>query len=135
MSYGFEAMILVEVRIPSMRGEAYNQEENFALQQYELDLLEEKCDLASLRVASYKRRSERYFNLKVKERRFNERDLVLRKVGINTKEVSARVLGPNWEGPYIFEGVVRPGTYKLKRPDGSTISRTWNAEHLRLYHQ
>ena len=71
-----------------------------------LDLLEEKPNLAALRVASYKRRSKRYFNSKVKERKFKEGDLVLRKVGINTKEVSARVLGPNWEGPYIIEGLV-----------------------------
>ena len=67
MAHGVEAMILVEVGIPSLRREAYNQEENFALQRYELDLLEEKRDLATLRVASYKGRSEKYFNSKVKK--------------------------------------------------------------------
>ena len=41
MAYRVEAMIPVEVRIPSLRRGMYNQEENFALQQYELDLLEE----------------------------------------------------------------------------------------------
>ena len=106
-------MIPVEVGVPSLRCKTYNQEENFALQRYELDLLEEKRDLAALRIASYKWRSERYFNSKVKERRFKEGDLVLRKINSNTKETSAGVLGPNWEGPYIIEGVVRPGTYKL----------------------
>ena len=55
---------------------------------YELDLLEEKRGLAALRIASYERRSERYFNSKVKERRFREGDLVLRKVLPNTKEVN-----------------------------------------------
>ena len=70
-------MIPVEVGIPFLRREAYNQEENFALQRYELDLLEEKRDLAALRVVFYKRRSKRYFNSKVKERRFKESDLVL----------------------------------------------------------
>ena len=69
-------------------------------------MLEKKCDLAALRIASYKRRSERYFNSKVKERRFKEGNLVLRKINYNTKEVSARVLKPNWDGPYITEGVV-----------------------------
>ena len=73
----------------------YTQEENYALQQYKLDLLEEKSDLTALKVASYKRLSERYFNSKVKEWRFKEGYLVLRKVGINTKEVNARVLRPN----------------------------------------
>ena len=84
------------------------------LQQYELDLLEEKRDLAAFKVTSYKKRSERYFNSKFIERRFIEGNLFLRKVGINTKEVNARVLGPNWEWPYIIKGVVQPRTYKLK---------------------
>ena len=88
-------MIPVEVGIPSLRRETYNQEENHTLMCYELDLLEEKCDLAALRTASYKRRSEKYFNSKVKEKRFKEGDLVLRKVFPNTKEVNAGVLGPN----------------------------------------
>ena len=79
----------MEVRIPSPRRETYNQEENFSLQRYELDLLEEKCDLAALRVASYKMRFERYFNSKVKEMRFKEGNLVLQKVGLNTNEVNA----------------------------------------------
>ena len=103
-------MIPVEVGVPSLRRDTYNQEKSFALQRYELDLLEEKCDLAALRIASYKRRSERYFNSKVKEMRFKEGNLVLRKINSNTKKTSAGVLGPNWEGQYIIEGVVRPGT-------------------------
>ena len=77
MAYGVKAMIPVEVRIPYLRRETYNQEDNFVLQRYELDLLEEKHDLAALRVASYKRRSERYFKSKVKERMFKEGNLVL----------------------------------------------------------
>ena len=81
---------------------------------YELNLLEEKRDLAALRTASYKRRSERYFNSKVNERRFKEGELVLRKVLPNTKEVNVGVLGPNWEGPYMIADVLRPGAYKLK---------------------
>ena len=62
LAYGVEAMIPVEVGIPSLRRDTYNQEENFALQRYELDLLEEKHNLAAFRIASYKMRSKRYFN-------------------------------------------------------------------------
>ena len=76
LAYRVEAMILVEIKVPSLRRETYNQEENFALQRYELDLLEEKYDLAALRIASYKRQSKRYFNSKVKERRFKDGNLV-----------------------------------------------------------
>ena len=41
LAYGVEAMIPMKIRVPSLRRETYNQDENFALQQYELDLLEE----------------------------------------------------------------------------------------------
>ena len=71
-------MILVKVGIPFVRCETYDPEENHALMCYELDLLKEKRDLATFITASYKRRSERYFNSKVKEKRFKEGDLVLR---------------------------------------------------------
>ena len=70
LAYRVKAMIPVEVRVLSLWHETYDQEENFALQRYELDLLEEKCNLAALKIALYKRWSERYFNSKVKERRF-----------------------------------------------------------------
>ena len=88
-------MIPVEVGIPFLRRETYNSEENHALMCYELDLLKENHDRATLRTASCKRRSERYFNSKVKEGRLKKDDLVLRKVLPNTKEVNAGFLGPN----------------------------------------
>ena len=78
----------------------------------------------ALRIASYKRRSERYFNSKVKERRFNEGDLMLRKVLPNTKKINAGTLGPNWEGPYVIADVLWPGAYKLKKVDGKLVPRS-----------
>ena len=62
--------------------------------------------------------------MKVKESRFKEGDLILKKIKSNTKEVSAKALGPNWDGPYIIEEVVRLGTYKLKQTNGSLVPRT-----------
>ena len=106
MAYGVEAKIPVEVGIPSLQCKTYDKSENHTLMSYELDLLEEKCDLAALRTASYTQWSERYFDSKAKEKRFKEGDLVLRKVLPNTKEVNAGVLGPNWEGPYTIAEVL-----------------------------
>ena len=88
----------------------------------------------ALRIASYKKQSERYFNSKVKERRFKEGDLTLRKVLPNTKEVNVEVLRPNWEGPYIIAEVIRHGTYRLKPLDGKPVPQSWNVEHLRPYY-
>ena len=135
LAYKVEAMIPMEVEIPSLQRETYNPEENHALMCYELDLLEEKRDLAALRTASYKQRYERYFNSKVKERRFKEDDLVLRKVLPKTKDVKTRALEPNWEGPYVIAEVLRPETYKLKRLDGKTMPQSWNTELIWPYYQ
>ena len=135
LAYEVEAMIPMEVGIPSLRHETYNLEENHALMCYELDLLEEKHDLAALRTASYKRQFERYFNSKVEERTLKEGDLILRKVLPNTKEVNDGVLGPNWEGLYVIAKVLRPGTYRIKRLDDKMVPRSWNAELLRPYYQ
>ena len=77
----------------------------------ELDLLEEKRELAKLRIASYQQRAARYYNSKVKVKRFQLGDLVLRKVLQNTEEARAGALGPNWEGPYKIILVLQPGTY------------------------
>ena len=41
LSYGYEAMVLVEIGIRSLRRELYNQEENHLLQRHELDFLDE----------------------------------------------------------------------------------------------
>ena len=54
LAYGIEAMIPVEVDIPYLQCETYNSKEYHTLMYNEVDLLEEKCDLAALRTASYK---------------------------------------------------------------------------------
>ena len=67
----------------------------------ELDFLEEKrCD-SQLWVAASQRRTAQYFNSKVKARRLQVRDLVLRRV-LHNKET----LDWSWKGPYKIVGVL-----------------------------
>ena len=55
---------------------------------------------ATKRMTLYQERMMRYYNQRVKLKRFNPRDIVLRKVSEATKDPSEEKLGPNWEGPY-----------------------------------
>ncbi|XP_074370468.1 uncharacterized protein LOC141711715 [Apium graveolens] len=107
LTYGYEAMVPVEVGAGSLRRDAFIEEDAEVNQRLHLDLLDEA------RVG----------------------DLVLRKVMPNTKIAQHGVLGANWEGPYKVKAILWKGTYRLEDLDGKLIHRAWNAEHLRKYYQ
>jgi len=69
-------------------------------------------------MAKHKEAIARYYNRKVKVRRFNTEDLVLRKVSQATKDPSQGKLGPAWEGLYKVIHHSRKGSYYLKSLDG-----------------
>ena len=83
----------------------------------------------------YKGAMARYYNKKVKVRRFDIGDLILRKVSQATKDLSQRKLGPAWEGPYKVIHHSRERSYYLKTLDSQELSRPWNIEHLKKYYQ
>ena len=58
-----------------------------------------------------------YYNKKVKVRRFNTGDLVLRNISHATKDPSQGKLGLAWEGPYKVIRHSREGSYYLKSLD------------------
>ena len=128
-------MLPVELDLPSHRRITYDQDSNSQLLMESLDSIDEKRAQAQLRVVAYQQKVARYFNSKVRERKFSVGDLVLRRVFLNTRDQAAGVLGPNWEGPYQIEEVLHPGTYKLAYLNGDLIPRYWNGEHLRKYYQ
>ena len=127
--YGYEAMVPIEIGMSSLRWKNYEQDQNNFLQRRELDFLEEKLSDSQLRVAAYQRRTTKYFNSKVKPRRFQVRDLVLRKVLQNKG-----ALDPNWEDPFKIAEILAPGAYKLSYLSGEHILRSWNANHLKIYY-
>lgn len=63
----------------------FDPEKNMNLK-HNLDLLKEKQDEAALRVAVYKQKMTKYYNSRVKARRFVVEDLVLRKVTLATQD-------------------------------------------------
>ena len=69
-------------------------------------------------MAKHKEAMVRNYNIKVKVRRFNTGDLVLRKVSQATKDPSQGKLGLTWEGPYEVIRHSKEGSYYLKSLDG-----------------
>ena len=77
----------------------------------------------------------RQYDATVKPRRFNIRDLILKRVTLATRNPAYGKLGPNWEGPYRVINCKRQGSYYLVALDGRRLEHPWNIEHLRKYYQ
>lgn len=97
-------------------------------------LAEEERDQALIRIKNYQHQAARYYNKIVKERRFEEGKLVLRKAFQNKEEWKAGNFGANWEGPYLISKIVRPGVYQLMEMNGEAIPRSYNVVHLKKYY-
>ena len=75
-----------------------------------LDLLEEKREIALVRMVAYKQKVARYYNSRIKSKAFRAGDLVLQRATISQPQNQEK-LAPNWEGPYEVKEVVQPRTY------------------------
>ena len=135
LTYGTEAVILVEVEVTSIRREAFNEESNDDHLWQNLDYLDEVREQVSNRMTKYQLKMAEYYNKRLKLRRLDIGDLVLRKVTTATKDPIQGKFGPTWEGPYRVIHYSRQGSYHLETIDGQRLPRPWNIEHLKKYHQ
>uniref|UniRef100_A0A2N9H7Q3 Uncharacterized protein n=1 Tax=Fagus sylvatica TaxID=28930 RepID=A0A2N9H7Q3_FAGSY len=95
LTFGTEAVIPVEIGLTTLRTTFHKEEENEGQLRLNLDLLDETREKAAQRIALYQGKMARYYNTKVKLRRFEIGDWVLRKVTQATKDPSQGKLGPN----------------------------------------
>ncbi|GLT91614.1 hypothetical protein SLE2022_094940 [Rubroshorea leprosula] len=134
LTYGTEAVIPVETRISTHRTSHYNEHKNRETLRANLDLLEEVRDLSQIRMASYHRKVEKYYNRKVKPKDLCKGDWVLRKAEVSERNPREGKLRSSWEGPYLIKEDLGNGAFKLIGPNGAIIPRTWNAAHLKKYY-
>ncbi|XP_074347265.1 uncharacterized protein LOC141686107 [Apium graveolens] len=123
LTYGYEAMVPVEVGVGSLRRDLFVEEDAEVNQRLYLNLLDEARTNSQLKLVAYQQRIARYFNKKLKFVPFKVGDLVLRKVMPNTKLAHHGVFGANWEGPYKVKAILWKGTYRLEDLDGKPIPR------------
>ena len=114
LTYGTEAVIPVEVGVTSTRRDAFNEECNDDELRVNLDCLDEVRDKASSKMTKYQLKMAEYYNKRVKLRRLDIGDLVLRKITTATKDPAQGKLGPTWEGPYRVVHYSRQGSYHLE---------------------
>uniref|UniRef100_A0A2N9H092 Integrase catalytic domain-containing protein n=1 Tax=Fagus sylvatica TaxID=28930 RepID=A0A2N9H092_FAGSY len=133
LAYGVEAVIPLEVGLPTTRTTEFDVKENEENLRKDLNLLEERRDMAIIRLASYQHQMKRGYEKNIRPRSFQVGDLVLRKVVANTRNPNDGKPGPNWEGPYKVTSFVGVGAYRLIDMDGKSVPRPWNICNLKKY--
>ncbi|GJZ77571.1 reverse transcriptase domain-containing protein [Tanacetum coccineum] len=78
-----------------------------------LDLIEEKRELAAIQEAKSKKKMEKYYNSRVRGTSFKPGEMVYRSNEASHAKDEGK-LGPKWEGPYEVKESLEKGAYKLK---------------------
>ncbi|GJY79483.1 reverse transcriptase domain-containing protein [Tanacetum coccineum] len=133
ITYDTEAMIPVEIGMPSLRCAKVNQTKNDEGILLNLDILEERRERAAVREARSKARMEKYYNAKVRNTSFRPGDFVYRNNEASHAKENEK-LGPKWEGPYEVVEALGKGAYKLRNGSGDILPRTWNVKDLKKFY-
>jgi hypothetical protein len=88
LTFGTEAVILVEINLTSFRTNKYDEGNNDSQLCLNLNLLDEARDQAELKTRAYPQRMAQYHDRRVKYREFKMGDLVLRNVTLATKDLT-----------------------------------------------
>ncbi|GJR70126.1 reverse transcriptase domain-containing protein [Tanacetum coccineum] len=131
--YGSVAVIPIKISIETRRIQDFNPKQNEKRRKEDLNILEERREIASIKEAHYKQKLEGYYNKHVRLSTFKPGTYVLRINSASKAEFQGKI-GPTWEWPYIVKKAYGDGGYKLETLSGSPINRTWNESNLRKFY-
>ena len=134
--YGMEAVLPIEVEIPSLRvlREADLEESEWVQTRLDqLNLIEEKRLAAICHGQLYQKRMKRAFDKKVRPREFQEGDLVLKK-SLPTQKGHQGKWAPNYHGPYVVKKAFSGGALILADMDGQDLPNPVNADVVKKYY-
>ena len=134
LAFGTEALAPVEIGSPSFRMINFDENNNDDGLKTNIDLLGDVRDEAVKKMATYKEKTKEFFGKHVRIINFNQGDLVNRATDASDPRNTGKLM-PKWEEPYKVKQVLRPGSYKLERMDGTEVNNTWHGDKLRKYYQ
>ncbi|GKD11827.1 reverse transcriptase domain-containing protein [Tanacetum coccineum] len=126
LTYESEAVIPVEIGMPTHRTLMIREDENKDELRLNMDLLQERREATVIREAKYKTKMEQYYNQKVRLMSFKPDEYVFRRNEASRVEDQGK-LGPKWEGQKAYQN----GSCKLQTIGGKKVPRTWHAINLR----
>ncbi|KAK2428867.1 hypothetical protein QL285_027352 [Trifolium repens] len=134
--YGMEAVLPIEVEIPSLRVlmETKLEEAEWVQTRFDqLNLIEEKRLTALCHGQLYQKRLKKAFDKKVRPREFREGDMVLKKILPIHKDPRGKWT-PNYEGPYVVKKAFSGGALIITTMDGEELPLSVNADAVKKYY-
>ncbi|XP_055812085.1 uncharacterized protein LOC129882003 [Solanum dulcamara] len=134
--YGTEAVLPMEVEIPSLRiiQEAELSDAKWIQSRYEqLMLIDEKRMNAVCHGQLYQHRMAKAFNKKVRLRKFRPGQLVLKRIFPHQEEAKGKFV-PNWHGPHVVHRVLTGGAVILAEMDGKIWPKAINSNAIKKYY-
>ncbi|XP_070053931.1 uncharacterized protein [Nicotiana tomentosiformis] len=128
--YGTEAVIPAEVEIPSLRivAEAEIDDDEWVKTRLEqLSLIDEKRLAAVCHGQLYQKRMARAYNKKVRPRKFEMGQLVLKRILPHQAEAKGKFF-PNWQRPFIVTKVLPNGALYLTDIEGKCVDMAINSD-------
>ena len=86
-------------------------ESNEETRKLDLKLIEERREMADIKILAYQQKVAELHNKQIRKRSFKVGDLVLRELTTNTENPIDGKLGPTWEEPYVVIKVYNKGAY------------------------
>ena len=100
MTYGSKAIIPFEAGFRTLKTDQFQVDKNDLLHAMSLELIDERREVAMVKMAHYQQKLRQGYDKRVKARPLESANMVLRKVVGTMKNPSWGKLGPNCEGPY-----------------------------------
>ena len=136
--YGHDAVLPWEMKTISRRVSFQDQlaaDDYATLMKDELDDLAGHWLRALISIEENKKRVARWYDKKVKTKKFTDGDLVWKLIlPIGTKSSKYGKWSPNWEGPYRINRSDPGNAYILETLEGVEFPRALNGKYLKKYY-
>nr|XP_025885522.1 uncharacterized protein LOC112940959 [Solanum lycopersicum] len=134
--YETEAVIPVEVKIPSLRiieDAELSNTEWVSKRIYQLTLIDKKRMVFDFHGQFYRQRMIRAFHKRVRARNIEVGQLVIKHIFLHQDEYKGKFT-PNWQGPYMVRKVLPGGNLVLSEMDGTVWPKPINSDVVNIYY-
>ena len=134
--YGMEAVLLIEVQIPSLRimkDAGLSEDDWIQTRLDQLNLINKKRLTAICHGQTYQKRMIKVFNKKIKPRVYQVGDLVIKRIILPQSDPRGKWT-PTYEGPFVVKCVFSGGAMILTTMDGDDLPHPANADIVKKYY-